>query len=46
MKPTPQGWVILKCKKVGDFEVQNDTGGICWDNLFVFTKFAFSVILY
>ena len=25
MKIAPQGWVILKCKQVGDFEVQIDT---------------------
>ena len=24
MKIAPQGWVILKCKKAGDFGVQND----------------------
>ena len=29
MKIEPQGWVILKCKQVGDFEVQIDSHGDC-----------------
>jgi len=28
MKIAPQGWVILKCKKVGDFGVQNDNADV------------------